>query len=70
MLNQQLIAATALVPPGWVEKRLGISRAKRLSLEAQGVLTPVRLGTNGHRRYSRAQVEQLIPALAEGGDAA
>lgn len=82
MLNQQSSAETALVSPGWVEARLGISRAKRLSLEEDGTLTPIRLGTNGHRRYNRTQVEDLIPAraadptqddglaasLAEGGD--
>jgi hypothetical protein len=70
MLNQQPFAETALVPPRWVEQRLGISRAKRLGLEKDGTLTAIRLGKNGHRRYNPAQVESLLAALAEGGDAA
>ena len=62
MLNPQQIAAPALVSPGWVEARLGIGRAKRINLEAQGILTPVRLTKKSHRRYERSAVE----AVAEG----
>lgn len=64
MRNQQLDATPALVSPGWVESRLGISRPTRLLLEEQGILTPVRLTPSSHRRYRLDQVEALVPRSA------
>jgi hypothetical protein len=55
-------ATQTLVPPHWVERRLGIARPTRIKLEQEGKLTPVRLTTGSHRRYDRAEVEALATA--------
>lgn len=60
MPNQPVLDdAAALVPAGWVETHLGISRQTRLELERQGVLTAIRLTPTSQRRYNRAAVEAL-----------
>lgn len=64
MRNEPDLADSAtLVSPGWVEKRLNISRTTRIALEDRGALTPVRLTESSHRRYRLDEVE----ALAAGG---
>lgn len=63
MRNEPDLAESAtLVSPGWVEKRLNISRTTRLALEERGALEAVRLTKRSHRRYRLADVE----ALAKG----
>jgi len=57
------------VSPGWVERRLNISRATRLSLEERGALIPVRLTAQSHRRYRLAEVEALLASPVDAAPA-
>lgn len=67
MPNQPLLDETAaLVPAGWVEAYLGISRQTRLELENQGVIQAIRLTPTSQRRYNRAAIEALAnPSVSD-----
>jgi hypothetical protein len=55
-------ATQTLVPPHWVERRLGIARPTRIKLEQEGKLTPVRLTTGEVEALATAGT---CPAIVE-----
>ena len=51
-------------------RALGISDRMRHELEAEGLLTPIRLGKSGWRRYSGTQIRELLEAKSVAAQAA